>query len=98
MPHVLLERWICASCAWSSGHAPNCSMPDAPKVIGLPQDEPSAQSISRTTDDTIAAIRAILAEHVPGTYANAFRLADFLRKASDTIRDEANDDMSLPSD
>jgi hydroxypyruvate isomerase len=50
---------------------------------------------SMTTDKAIAEIDAILKRHVPGDYASGERMAAFLQKAAEELRDEMADDMSL---
>lgn len=47
-----------------------------------------------TTDETIAAIQAVLDTHAPGTWANGQRLAAYLRAQAEKIEDEVADDMS----
>lgn len=50
----------------------------------------------RTTDETIAAIQAVLDTHAPGTWENGRRLAAYLREQAEKIDDAVDDDMSAP--
>jgi hypothetical protein len=51
-----------------------------------------------TTEEAIAAIKAILEEHCPGTYDSGQKMADFLRREAEAIEESIADDMSLPHD